>query len=282
MRLILSFMLILMLVLVIPAQAPSESIRPIGGEELIGTYYWAFSFGQAFLKLEADGKADYRWADCTSGHLGRGTYSIDNGIVAMTHNPSTEKLTSPLVIEEPDLAADQEANPPKDVTKKTENQTERLVPVRWGPRLYLIYADGIVEFCNAVNAGVEPRHGKGVGDNDLGVIYLRLGDEEKPATGFPELSKKWQKYLLVEPLRVKVINLQTNSEGRGTATIDIGSEDGLQVGMRFSPPKSYRYIGFSFMDTFRVMAVSARNAEISVYGDLKIGDTISTKYEPSY
>ena len=57
-----------------------------------------------------------------------------------------------------------------------------FVPVTWGPRRYLISEDRVGEFCNAVNAGSEPRV------HPQGRFLLRGGDETKsydPAQPLP-------------------------------------------------------------------------------------------------
>ncbi|MGL6197044.1 MAG: hypothetical protein ACRC2T_19705 [Thermoguttaceae bacterium] len=62
---------------------------------------------------------------------------------------------------------------------------EELIPIRWNDRHYLIQVDKIDEFCDAINAGFEPR------DEKLGRFFLKTGDENKKTTGFPELPEKY-------------------------------------------------------------------------------------------
>ena len=99
---------------------------------------------------------------------------------------------------------------------------EKYRVARWGERIYLLTDDGMLDFCNAVNQGHEPReerHGY--------AFFLRDKDWVKPAPGLPDLPKQWLDYLLKQPLRGKVEHVNRD----GTARLSLGSKDGLKVGM---------------------------------------------------
>ena len=62
-------------------------------------------------------------------------------------------------------------------------------PVRWGERHYLIPADDLAGFCDAVRSGREPRK------IHLGRYLLRRGDEDKNVAGKPDLPGDYGSYL---------------------------------------------------------------------------------------
>ncbi len=54
-----------------------------------------------------------------------------------------------------------------------------LIPVRWGERRYLIYAEELSEFCKSIENGVEPRN-KSNGD-----FHMKELNWEIPVDGQP-------------------------------------------------------------------------------------------------
>ena len=81
---------------------------------------------------------------------------------------------------------------------KRDQQAQVLVPVRWGARLYLIEKGNLLDFCNDINAGTEPRkdiHGR---------CYIREGDEKKQTSGYPELPQEWRGFMLQKPVHGSV------------------------------------------------------------------------------
>jgi len=105
------------------------------------------------------------------------------------------------------------------------------LPIRWGERLYLIPASntGIVQFCNAINAGNESRCGV------HGRFFLRRGDEKKEAKGKPELPKEFMPYLLDKLVDATIVSIKDVREDRvgkiATVVIDKGKTAGLLPGM---------------------------------------------------
>jgi hypothetical protein len=109
-----------------------------------------------------------------------------------------------------------------------------FVPVPWGERLYLVEAEAIVDFCNEVNGGSEPR--THVNGNTL----LRRGDEGRPAPGWPEVPAEYRSFLLSAPVAATIVALgpSVTRAGRAdtqwtqaTLIIDAGSRQGLARGM---------------------------------------------------
>ena len=111
-----------------------------------------------------------------------------------------------------------------------------FTPIPWGERMYLVAADKILDFCNAVNSGDISR---------LSVsgrrFFLREGDENKKVHCKPEVPEAFQKYLLDEPVEAAIVSLKdiqvwnpTNPLKRRQVTtfvVDKGKNDGLLPGM---------------------------------------------------
>lgn len=134
-----------------------------------------------------------------------------------------------------------------------------FVPIAWKSRHYLIAADDLVGFCNAVNQGREPR-------SDVhGSYLLRDGDEKKAAAGFPEVPGRYRPYLLVKPIEAAIIAIGhyttrpsiTTWKFKDTpVTLDAGTNKGLLVGMELivtSPG--------STVESIRLTRVAAQQSE---------------------
>lgn len=70
------------------------------------------------------------------------------------------------------------------LTNRGEPLTIEYIPLRWGQRKYLIYADtGVESFCEAMASdyGKEPRNEESI----IGLFYLRIGDEKLNVEGLP-------------------------------------------------------------------------------------------------
>jgi hypothetical protein len=107
-----------------------------------------------------------------------------------------------------------------------------LLPVRWGERHYLIAADDVVKFTNAINSGTEPNTWRGGPSTEF---LLRQGDEKKKVFGEPNLPNQYLSYLLKKPIQTKIssiVETRTEQSRRVTSILlDAGSANGLQVGM---------------------------------------------------
>jgi hypothetical protein len=142
----------------------------------------------------------------------------------------------------------------KNVREGSQGIAEEFVPVAWGERHYMIPADDLLGFCNDVNSGIEPREGP------LGSYLLRYGDEKKTVSGFPILPKKYQQYLLTEPITAQIISINavsTRTSGAKwrykdtTVTLDGGKNKGLWEGMTMhvvKPPVAVKSIRVIYVD----------------------------------
>lgn len=111
-----------------------------------------------------------------------------------------------------------------------------MVRIPWGDRRYLVPADEVAEFCNAVNSGDEPRTGA------HGRFLLRDKDWEKKVEGNPKLPDGYQRFLLKEPIQAKIVKVGEAKIRDGiagtqfrttTVTLNVGKKQGVLPGMRF-------------------------------------------------
>jgi hypothetical protein len=81
----------------------------------------------------------------------------------------------------------------REPEKRISRDRAGIRPISWGSRRYLIPADDLVDFCNSINGGREPRTGS------HGFHLLRRGDEKKKVTLFPKVPDEYKQYLLAKP-----------------------------------------------------------------------------------
>jgi hypothetical protein len=151
------------------------------------------------LRIEADGRFSYSWSGCV------GTYDENEGIV----RSESERLLFSAV---------------RPVSSDTPFPfPAEWLPVRWGERLYLVPANGVVGFVNQINLGREPRRG------EAGFSVLRKDDWEKPAPGLPSLPPAFLKLLLAQPVTGKVISATSKQ-----AQLTLGARHGVFPGMELA------------------------------------------------
>lgn len=157
--------------------------------------------------------------------------------------------------------------------------------LRWGDRRYLIPADEMITFCNAVNYGEEPRR------DVHGFFLLRSDDWKLPAAGFPAVPSEFREYLLGEPIvaEVSAVDGVQQESGRRytTATLDAGENQGVRPGMEFrlidsKGPKST----YAVAEITRVQK-DACEAKVRQFADddvhLQVGWVFATRIEiPSH
>jgi hypothetical protein len=111
-----------------------------------------------------------------------------------------------------------------------------MVRISWGERRYLVPADEVEEFCNAVNSGDEPR------PRAHGNFLLRDKDWEKQVEGKPTLPAAYAGFLLKEPIQAKIVDVGEHKDREGlagtrfrttTVTLNVGKKQGVLPGMRF-------------------------------------------------
>jgi hypothetical protein len=111
-----------------------------------------------------------------------------------------------------------------------DDETIKCKPIRWGERVYFMSTCRIIEFCNAINSGMEPR------SRMDGRFYLRQDDWKKEAPGKPELPEEFMPYLLDKPVDATIVSvkdIREKDQRRNIATVVVnkGRNDGLLPGM---------------------------------------------------
>jgi hypothetical protein len=152
-----------------------------------------------------------------------------------------------------------------------------LIPIQWGDRTYLISENKVLDFCNDINAGFEPRRGA------HGSYFLREGDFEKLVSGKPKLPKHAESYLLEKPILAQTVRVGKTSAKPGfkdvfvtEVVLDKGAKDLVFQGMRLylSDPKRFGYVTVTKVD------VETCQAEFPQGGDKdrrpKVGFSFST------
>ena len=192
-----------------------------------GEYYHGDGTGvNITVSLAPTNGFTFRWDGCL-GAYGRnfGTVEVQNGWLQL----------SP--------ARPNEAKPFCDLSMP-------FVPVGWGQRKYLVATNQMIQFCNAINGGFEPR------DSAWGMFLLKKGDEKKTVTGRPELPEQYRKFLLKKPIVVAItkisdakINPKDDTFKEFTIELDSGSEQELFPGMELHF-QDEDYFGFIEVKTF--------------------------------
>ncbi len=245
-----------------PASVSKSSAAP--KSYLSGEYFWGKWYMGATLKLFSNGKfKESTYSDAINPQTGAagsniyGYYGVKDGHLILSPKYST-----------PGQGAK-----PKYANKRTKwsGSAMRLLPVRWGSRLYLLYRnEQELDFCNAINLGDEPRPAGQRRDGSS--FFLRVDDEKKAVTGLPQIPQQWSSYLLPTPVVGKVISVGKGS----TAIVNVGKTDKIKVGMIFTDNK----LG-SEENTFKVIALQNHQAtiknEITWRANIKVGEEVSTR-----
>jgi len=140
-----------------------------------------------------------------------------------------------------------------NIVREAARFKARLLPVRWGKRLYLIEDSNADSFIRDVIRGDEPRSS---GD---GIHLLRVGDWKVRVSGRPEVPEDWKKVFPPDNFKTRVARQLAYHR----AEIDAGSGHGLATGMLLT-----LYSSKYGATDLRVVSVTAGTAVIeNAYGD---------------
>ena len=181
-------------------------IEKFGEHPWAGVYHKGGGMGIAtMIAVTPQSALDYKRGCCVPSHVWRtGTATFTNGSIHLAFNYGLK-----------------------------EGRNQEYVPITWGARRYIIPPDEIIDFCNSVNQGNEPR-------TNWGRHLLREGDEAKPVTGFPDVPSQFRPYLLNKPIETKIVHVGHYTTRPSimkwrfkdtTVTLDAGADQGLRVGM---------------------------------------------------
>ena len=260
----------IILALVLAAIASAEVVAQTNSD-LVGSYLFRFDFGGERIVLKNNGTYISESSSCTQIMKQSGTYTVVNNVIRFT----TLKFTIRTYGEkkEHDLTKRKARKKYLDTDEPFKNDSWELQIVRWSERIYLMDREWLESFIEAINLGFEPRLVDGYRAH-YGEFYLREGDEAKPVNGPPLLPEELLSELLPTPVIATVLELKT--EGVTTlATINRGSADGLKQDMELVPTTPIFH--YQPYQPYRIKSVTEHSAEVFVFGDIKVGDQISTR-----
>jgi hypothetical protein len=106
---------------------------------------------------------------------------------------------------------------PSDASPGVERD---FLPVRWKDRRYLVPADRMQEFCDAIIEANEPRPETAMPEHFL------VRSPAAQADGIPELPEPWDAYLRENLVIGKIVEVTDNNRLK----LDLGSADGIEKG----------------------------------------------------
>lgn len=188
-----------------------KEIDSLGNHEWAGEYYYGDGLGvNVSLLLAPQSGFLFEWHGCLGLYdRNYGDVIVKNGIISLSFTyPNTQK--------------------------GFQGIADTFIPVSWGERKYLIPTKNMVQFCNDVNSGSEPRQSM------YGMHLLKSGDNKKRVTGDPQLPEEFRKYLLKSPIIAEIIEIGpiTLKSGAGDwkfketpIALNVGKQSGLLSGM---------------------------------------------------
>jgi hypothetical protein len=244
--------------------------------DLLGTYTQNGGFAGSSITIEPEGKYHINSGDCTQEYFEAGTYELKGGVFSFLTTKYTVKGHG-----QPDEEAKDLLDPKVFREKYHEDppanfRRSELLPVKWAERLYLLSKDSLIEFCNAINLGLEPRHQPG-SDWYLGTFYLREGDEKKSATGHPSLDRELLDMLLDKPVEATIKSILREND-LDIAVIDKGSEAGLRPGMHLVINEREFSDGPTLWSGLIVVSAEPHFAKLKVLSAAQIGDKVTSRY----
>lgn len=245
--------------------------------DLSGTYTHGGEFGGSAITIEPDGRFHTNSSNCTEKYYEAGTYTFKAGVLSFVTTKRTVKGHSESDDQAKDLLDPKVYKEIYQQEPAADDRRDELIPVTWGERLYLMHKASMVEFCNAINLGLEPRSSLGT-DWYLGAFYLRDGDENRKAEGHPSFSKDLIALLLEKPIEAEIINIERENQ-KIVAVINKGSEAGLKPGMRLCLTAPEFWDTPSLWSGPVVISVTYGLARLSVDEDVKIGDKVNSKFK---
>src|SRR6266849_1218950 len=132
-----------------------------------------------------------------------------------------------------------------------------IIPVVWGERHYLIPADGVVEFANAINAGFATSR------TVSRRFRLRNGDEHTAVHGQQNIHAAYSAYLITQPIKAEITSIKErrieNSARIITVVLNAGGAQGVRKGMEF-----YVYSPSNIFESARVTRVDSSQSEARI------------------
>jgi len=255
------------------APRAQESKGGLSVADVVGSYKYSARYGGATLTFAEDGKYVSLGGDCTHEYLFEGSYRIADGRVLV-------RLSSGKKWPHGQREREEKIEPREG--ESWGDKEERMLPIKWGARLYLLDEAELPQFCNAANAGIEPRGGEADPDYPqfffgayFGAFYLRDGDDKKKAEGQPQLPDEWRRFILKKPINGLLMSV---GGGESEAVVNVGAREGLRKGMMlFIESDGYDWPP-SLYSGMEVLSVADETAVIRGVERAKVGDKVSTRF----
>jgi len=155
---------------------------------------------------------------------------------------------------------------------------DEFVTLTWEDQLYLVPADGIIDFCNEVNSEYNVR------------FFLRTDRlRPQPDKGVPNVPDMFKPYLLAKPVEGRIIavgettatRVRTWTERTTSVTINKGSRDGILLGMTFWMTNHENRVIFSPIKLTKVSETESEGVvKQSTVTTPQVGWSISTSRMP--
>ena len=212
---------------------------------LAGEYYQGDGLGvNCTLSLREPNRFDFQWRGCL------GSYDKNNG---------TAQCIDKTLHLKPSLPNSREG---------FQGIATEFFVISWGSRQYLVAHDEMLEYCNAINQGSEPR------GNEFGFFYMRSGDWGKPVSGKPAIVGDWSEYLLDEPVRGEISSIL----GQETVEVNIGTNQGLRPGMMLTAQR----VGSTMYSQLVVAELESDSCRASIkhpgLSTISVGQPVSTRF----
>lgn len=159
----------------------------------------------------------------------------------------------------------------------SEIDTE-FIRVRWGDMKCVVRAGDMVDFCNEVNAGRSYPPIRLLARSAVHAVDWKL-----PST-LPKVPADYQKYLLQKPIEAEIIHVGEPAQVPGSqpykaeydfrvpATINVGSRDGIQIGMKLYHVHDRRRVRHA-----RVKSVQSTSCRVEIQYYLSPGEDYSKR-----
>jgi hypothetical protein len=190
-----------------------EEIARTGEHEWAGEYYYGDHLGvNVALSVAPESGFVFTWLGCVGLYdLNYGRVRFEDGLLKLIFSYQNERGGFSGIAPE-------------------------FYPVRWGDRHYLIPSDGVIEFCNAVNSGLEPCR------FFCARFLLRRGDRDNHSEGRPNVPAEFLQYLMPDPLKADIISIEKSRITKdrelaglkfrvSTVVLDAGKAEGILLGL---------------------------------------------------
>jgi hypothetical protein len=229
-----------------PGESAADGLRDTSG-------HFERRWGQGFATLDIlpDGRFAWTASGCWSYEKEYGFAKVVDGALRLEPIPRGGHEVNPYIL-------------------------DPLYPIKWDKCTFLLAERQILEFCNTINQGPDPR--TQITDD----FYHQDQWRENELEGLPVLPAEWNTYLLKNPVSATITQVGPD----GSATINRGSQDGIKKGMHLKAhgvkgdEYPYREVEIIAVEDRSSVVRKLRNDDCASRQSLSyFGDTALTKGE---